>query len=167
MAKLLVSLRSKIRSGERMLAHRSVICRRDTSRIVRVRDVVRAVLVDRDRGVLLVQVNDADGHAAWALLGGEAEFGEDDRIAIARELREEIGMEDAAVGHFLWSREYVFPRDGEAVLWRERTYLVAADGLSVANANARWWSVAELSRHTEHFLPEELPQRLIDLLEAR
>ena len=131
------------------------------------RHVVRAVLVDRHRGVLLVQVDDAEGHSAWALLGGEAEVGEDDRIALARELREEIGMEDAAVGHFLWSREHVFPRDGKAVHWRERAYLVAADGLSVARANTRWWSVAELRRHAEHFLPEELPQRLVELLEDR
>jgi 8-oxo-dGTP pyrophosphatase MutT (NUDIX family) len=127
---------------------------------------VRAVLVDRHRGVLLVQVDDGAGHAAWALLGGEVEVGEDDTKALARELREEIGMEDAAVGHFLWTREYVFPRDGEAVLWRERAYLVAADGLSVAQANVKWWSVAELKRGTEHFLPEQLSQRVIELLET-
>ena len=92
---------------------------------MRVREVVRAALVDEHRGVLLVQVNDAEAHAAWALLGGEVETGEDDATALARELREEIGMKDAAVGHFLWSREHVFPRDGEAVLWRELSYGVS------------------------------------------
>lgn len=133
---------------------------------MKVRDVVRAVLIDCDRGVLLVQVDDATGHPAWALLGGEVEGGEDDTMALSRELREEIAMEDAVVGQCLWTREYVFPRDGEAVLWRERAYLIAADGLSVAKPNVRWWSVAELRRGTERFLPEQLRQHIIELLEA-
>jgi ADP-ribose pyrophosphatase YjhB (NUDIX family) len=139
----------------------------DTSGIVRDRDVVRAVLVDRHLGVLLVQVDDADGQAAWALLGGEVEDGEDDTIALARELNEEIGMEDATVGHLLWSREYVFPRDGEAVRWREHAYLVIANGLRAATANTRWWTVSELERGIAHFLLEQLPKRLIEILEAK
>lgn len=132
---------------------------------VRARDVVRGVLVDHERGALLVKVDDADGDAAWALLGGEVEPSEDHVLALIRELREELGIDKAAVGRFLWSREYPFPSEGESVLWRERAYLVAADGLIVAPANTRWWSADELRTSVERFLPEELPLHLVELLE--
>jgi ADP-ribose pyrophosphatase YjhB (NUDIX family) len=65
------------------MAHRIVICRGRYLRIVKVRDVVRAVLLDRDRGLLLVWGDDAAGHPAWALLGGEVEGGEDDTMALS------------------------------------------------------------------------------------
>jgi ADP-ribose pyrophosphatase YjhB (NUDIX family) len=132
---------------------------------VRVRDVVRGVLVDHERRVMLVKVDDADGEAAWALLGGGVEPSEDRTSALVRELREELGIEVAAVGRLLWSRDYPFPRDGEVALWRERAYLVAADGPIAASANTRWWSAAELRTSADRFLPKELPRHLVALLE--
>jgi len=132
---------------------------------VRVRDVVRCVLVDHERGVLLVEVDDVDGDAAWALPGGGVEPNEDHVLALVRELGEELGIDKAAIGRFLWSREYPFPIGGEAALWREQVYLMASDGLIVASANTRWWSAAELRTSAERFLPHELPLRLVELLE--
>ena len=58
----------------------------------------------------------------------QVEPGETHEEALARELREELGLVGATVGALVWSRDHVYEREGRATLYRERHYLVSVDG---------------------------------------
>lgn len=76
-----------------------------SERVIR---VVCGALV-RDGRVLVVR-RGAGGAAAhkWELPGGKVEEGEDDRVALARELREELHL-DVAVGAYLEEHLHPYP----------------------------------------------------------
>lgn len=65
------------------------------AKLPRVRVVAGLVLsADRDRFLVTQRLSDDPGYADhWELPGGKAEPGESDREALARELREELGVE--------------------------------------------------------------------------
>jgi TDG/mug DNA glycosylase family protein len=120
-----------------------------------VRRAARALVLDPADRVLLVCVDDELG-IWWTLPGGGVEEGEDDAVALARELVEELGLRDAELGPLLWTREHrlVNPRRWSAQ--RERIYLVRTGEfepspelapdvlLDEGVAGARWFAVHEL-----------------------
>ncbi|HET9242012.1 MAG TPA: NUDIX domain-containing protein [Gaiella sp.] len=143
---------------------------------MRLREGVRALVVDdRDR-VVLVRFDFPD-RTVWAAPGGGVEEGEDDAEALARELREELGLVlSAPLGGPVWVRTHVFPMtrwDGQT----ERFYLLRVapfeirpeldPGLLAAEGvgEIRWWAADELAAATDVvFAPRRLPELLRTLL---
>lgn len=148
---------------------------------LRIREAVRALVVDDDDRVLLVRF-DFPTRTVWAIPGGGIDTGESDRHALRRELVEEIGLHDPHIGPHLWNRLHIFPfinglYDGQ----RERAYLVRVPSgfeprpqFSWEALNAeylfeiRWWTLAELQSASSAgeiiTAPRELAALVDDLL---
>src|SRR5438093_9149658 len=88
------------------------------------RSAVRAVVLDRDDRILLVQFRDGVGQVWWATPGGGVQEGESDMDALRRELVEEAGLSDFELGPEIWTREHVFAWMGRILHQRERFRLV-------------------------------------------
>lgn len=90
----------------------------------------------------------------WATPGGSLEPGETHPQAIVRELREELGIADAALGPHLATRVKDHPVAGQPVRQAERYYLVRVRAETVTPASAaqtdniqewRWWTLPEIT----------------------
>jgi 8-oxo-dGTP diphosphatase len=143
---------------------------------VRIRPAARAVVLDPADRILLVRF-EFPRASVWATPGGGVDPGETHEDAIRRELGEELGLEDAELGPWIWTREHVFPF--ESGLWdgqAERFALVRtvefepAPRFSVEQLRAeyvtgmRWWTPAELEASDEVFAPRRLPELVAALL---
>jgi ADP-ribose pyrophosphatase YjhB (NUDIX family) len=143
---------------------------------LRLRIATRAVVLDEACRVLLVRMGDGE-RAVWVTPGGGVEPGETDEQAIRRELREETGLAELAVGPHVWTRTAHVPLgngrwDGE----RERVYLVRTKAFEPAPhltweelraegmTAVRWWTLAELEAAEERFAPRRLPQLVRGLI---
>lgn len=144
------------------------------SSVPRLRNAVRAVVVDPDGGVLLVRL-EFPHWTGWAAPGGGVDSGEKDEEALRRELAEETGLHEFELGPLVWTRTHVLESgdwDGQV----ERYYLVRTPAfdpspkLTWAQLNAefvtaiRWWSIEELDRSEELFAPRRLAELLRILL---
>jgi 8-oxo-dGTP diphosphatase len=145
---------------------------------LRVREAVRALVIDGDERVLLVRF-DFPTRTVWAIPGGGIDPGESDHDALHRELLEEIGLENPEIGPHLWNRLHIFPfinglYDGQ----RERAYLVRVPSgfepqpqFSWEQLNAeylfeiRWWTVAELRSASNEGEIVTAPRQLAMLVE--
>lgn len=154
----------------------------------RIRQSARALLVDHDHRVLLVQFAfpaslDAAPHEpkrrVWATPGGGIEAGETAEDTLRRELHEELGLQIDSIGPLVWTRTFLVPfLDGsfdgqEDAFFFMRTSsfepepAIGWDRLRAEYvAELRWWTVAELrSAHpSTRFAPRRLPQLLPALL---
>lgn len=144
----------------------------------RIRPAARALVVTPDHHVLLVRFEFPAG-TRWALPGGGLDDGEDHRAALARELREEVGLVDVEIGPHVWTREHriAFVNglwDGQ----REHIHLVTvpkrfepAPAMTWDELNAeylfeiRWWHRDEIAASDAVFAPTDLARRLADLLD--
>lgn len=71
--------------------------------MTRARQVVVAAIIERGGRVLVSQRGPGAGHPGrWEFPGGKREPGEDDDVALKRELLEELGVE-VDVGPLLWT----------------------------------------------------------------
>jgi 8-oxo-dGTP pyrophosphatase MutT (NUDIX family) len=142
----------------------------------RLRYSVRVLLLDeRDRLLLFAAEEPATGARFWFPPGGGLEEGEDVFAAAARELAEETGLADVALGPEVWRRRHVFAWRGVEWDQRERWFMARVphfepDGRAMSAAektdlNAwRWWSVAELESAGDDLVPRDLAARLRQLL---
>ena len=143
---------------------------------LRLRQAVRALVIDPEERVLLVRFEFPTA-TVWALPGGGVEAGEDAHAAIRRELVEEAGLNDAVLGPEIWHRRHVAPFPGGR--WdgqEERIFLVRAPAftprpaLSEAALRAeyvtaiRWWTRAELAATDAQMRPTRLAALLDALL---
>ena len=144
---------------------------------MRLRQGVRAVILDPDDRVLLVRFNwdglePADGF--WANPGGGVEAGESRLAALQRELREETGLLVDSLGPELWTKTALFPMtqwDGQVDhihLYRtdrfEATPEMSAAELAAENIREiRWWSPEELKSPGVTFAPRALPDLMVRL----
>ena len=140
----------------------------------RLRDAVRALVVDESDRVLLVRF-EFPRWVGWATPGGGVNPRETDEDAIRRELAEEVGLDAFSLGPLIWTRTHLFELgewDGQV----ERYYLVRteafapAPGLTWAELNAehvtdvRWWTLAELEASVGQFAPSRLPLLFRELI---
>ncbi|WP_457206057.1 NUDIX domain-containing protein [Nocardioides sp. P5_C9_2] len=137
----------------------------------RLRQAVRALLLDDDDHVLLVHF-DWDGLGIeggfWACPGGGIDPGETPEGALRRELVEELGLEDADIRGALWRLTRIFPMplwDGQT----EVTYLVRAarfeprprvDLVAEGVHDVRWFSPDDLAAGAVTFSPRDLRVQL-------
>jgi TDG/mug DNA glycosylase family protein len=133
----------------------------------RERRAVRALVVDADGRTLLVRWPRPGGSAFWIAPGGGVEPGESDEDALRRELAEEIGIVDPALGPFVWMRAFSF-RWLDA-WWRqsERYVVLHAEPHDIGSGeeidNARWWTSDEIDASRELFAPARLGELLREL----
>jgi 8-oxo-dGTP pyrophosphatase MutT (NUDIX family) len=135
------------------------------------REAVRALVFDDDDHVLLVRYEFPTA-TVWGLPGGGLLPDEDDLAGLRRELREELGLREVAIGPHVWSREHVIPmltgHDGQ----RDRIYLVRLPrfvpvpeiGWDAMRSEfvheTRWWSLDEIERATARRFVLFAPRRL-------
>ena len=137
------------------------------------RDAVRALVVDRDDRILLVQYRRPVGDATWwGTPGGGIDPGESDAEALARELREEVGLDEFDLGPLVFVHVGVFPWAGRIFRQTNRTYLVQVlehepratiDLLPEGVIDVRWWTQAELEAADEQLAPPDLLERIRNL----
>src|SRR5688500_11681518 len=120
------------------------------------RRAARALVLDDADRVLLVRL-EFPTWAGWVLPGGGIEDGEDELVAIRRELAEETGLVDAELVGPIWERTVLF---SDPVVWdgqTDRIYFVRSAAFEPAPELAwdrlraegmtdmRWWSLDELA----------------------
>ncbi len=105
---------------------------------------VGAVVTDGRGRLLLIRRGSAPGAGLWSLPGGRVEPGESDAAALAREMREETGL-DVTVGRLLGTVR--LPAGGDNV-FDVRDYLVTVTGgvLSAGDdaREARWVNAGDM-----------------------
>jgi G:T/U-mismatch repair DNA glycosylase/8-oxo-dGTP pyrophosphatase MutT (NUDIX family) len=134
------------------------------------RVAARALVLDRDDRVLLVQYRrPGSEHTWWGTPGGGVDPGETLEQAVLRELREEVGLEDVRLGPVLWEHVGQFPWERRLYRQTNTTYLVRVDEhepratIDLAQegvVGVRWWTQEELAASDEQFAPPDLPARV-------
>ncbi len=146
---------------------------------LRIREAVRALVVDGDDRVLLVRF-EFPNSTIWALPGGGIDPGEGHHEALCRELLEEIGLTDVEIGAHLWNRLHIVAfLNGQFDGQRERVHAVrVAAGFEPRptftweQLNAeyvfemRWWTLAELELIDTATAPAKLASLFREFLET-
>jgi 8-oxo-dGTP pyrophosphatase MutT (NUDIX family) len=129
------------------------------------RQAVRALLVAPGPQVLLLRCQ-APGRPGWWWIapGGGRDGSEDDEAALRRELGEELGVDDLAIGPCVWERSHTFVWRDRVFRQHERFHLVELAAPFEPTPRVRdegigehrWWSLDELKTTREIVAPAEL-----------
>jgi len=140
------------------------------------REAVRALLVDADERIMLVQYeNPATRATWWGTPGGGIEPGEDHQTALRRELREELGLEEFDAGPLVWTHERTFPWAQCLMHQVNDVYLVRVhahepqptiDLEEEAVVSYRWWTLEEIESTDERVTPPDFLERVRTILSA-
>jgi 8-oxo-dGTP diphosphatase len=145
---------------------------------VRIRESVRALLLDPDDRVLLVRFEFPTA-TVWGLPGGGLQPGEAPHDALRRELAEEVGLDDPLIGPAVWQRLHLVTFQHDAGHWdgqRDLVHLVRTrpfdprPQLTWEQLNServhelRWWTLAEIQHSHERFAPRRLAFHLEQLI---
>ncbi|MFI6943704.1 NUDIX hydrolase [Streptomyces sp. NPDC050418] len=135
------------------------------------RRAARVAVLSPDGALFLLRYDNEEVGRHWAMPGGGLDEGEKPRDGALRELHEETGWRDLALGGLLCTWEHDFTRAGIPVRQHEHIYLADGPrrelGPEVAQAHAadgilgaRWWTYDELAGTQEALWPPQLAQVL-------
>ena len=137
------------------------------------RPAARALVLDRENRVLLVEFRDAEGQTWWATPGGGIDAAEAPEETVRRELTEEVGLTGVELGPEIWTREHTFAWTGRIYRQPERIWLVRIERHEPAPTidlaaehvhDVRWWTLDELDATDETLVPKRLPALVRELL---
>lgn len=144
---------------------------------LQIRHTVRILLVDQLDRLLLFKVMDPGNPSVifWAPVGGGIEVGESPEEAAKREIAEETGLLDIALGPHVWNRQSKYAFNGVKVHAIETWFFARVERFEIDNAGFseierksfiehRWWTLRELSSTDEHLTPRRLSTLFGDLL---
>jgi ADP-ribose pyrophosphatase YjhB (NUDIX family) len=150
------------------------------SRQPRLRRAGRVIVLDPDDRVLLFRYDDGPPNGShWCTPGGGLNDGEDYAAGAQRELAEETGWTDVALGEELFERTLIMEYADEIVWQHERFFLgrvptgrrglgaVAAMHVSDGIAAWRWWTLAEMDSTSEAIWPSGLADLIRGVLGLR
>jgi 8-oxo-dGTP pyrophosphatase MutT (NUDIX family) len=143
------------------------------------RRAARVLLLDPADRILLLHGFDplVPGRAWWFTPGGGVEDDEDLAEAALREVAEETGIRDVALGPLVARRSSAFSFDGRDYD-QDEWYYLARTGTTVLDPSGqtalelrtvddlRWWSAADLTATAETVYPEGLAPLLASLLDV-
>lgn len=145
------------------------------------RQASRVVLLNTEKEVLLINAVDPAAPAKpgwWEIPGGGIDPGETSAACAQRELWEEAGQDNADIGPVVWTQHvqftfggYDFDQDEVIhIAWTTNNDIHAPQGLehleALAFQGARWWTLDEVEKSSEAFLPPLLPQLLGALVDG-
>lgn len=144
---------------------------------LRIRQAVRALLLDPDDHVLLARF-EFPTFTVWALPGGGVDEGETPEEGLRRELHEELGLVRFDLGAHVWNREHLIPMSSGHDGQRDRIHLVRVERFEPVPTigwdrmraehvyELRWWGIPEIHAATStRFAPRGLGQLVADLVD--
>lgn len=142
------------------------------------RQAVRALLISPADELLLIKIVEPRSRRFfWLTPGGGMDSGESFAVSLQREIFEETGLTGFEIGPQVWYREHLFNWDGQAILQKERYYLVRVtrfeptfqhlpdEGERLAFGGFRWWQAKEIEQSQDAFAPRDLGRLLQTLLQ--
>ena len=139
------------------------------------RESIRAILLTPDHEVLLMRILlPESGDPFWITPGGGLEPGESIEAGLRRELREELGLVEFAVGPLVWRRQHTFTWGERRIRQRERYHVVHVARFEPQMSDAtearvldrfQWWPVNELASSRERLTPLSLAQIMTSYIE--
>jgi 8-oxo-dGTP pyrophosphatase MutT (NUDIX family) len=130
------------------------------------REAARAILLTPQHEVLLLRIRlPGVDEPFWIAPGGGIEPGETVEQCLQRELCEEVGISQFALGPLVWLRQHTFNLTGRRICQRERYHVVSAekfephmsdDGESTVLDRFQWWPARDLFSARERLTPLSL-----------
>jgi 8-oxo-dGTP diphosphatase len=122
--------------------------------------IVAAAVIQEAGAILLVQrPDDAEMGGLWEFPGGKLEPGETGEAALARELREELGI-SVAVDALYHTTDYHYPTGRQVRLLFYHTHIVAGDLQLLWGQAYRWVAPADLPAYPVPAADAEVVARL-------